>query len=159
MSLKHSYYSMDEPNFLLNQCLFMQAWWKTLSHYSVSPLLGPCQCPLKDPEERRCWPASHGMTAGLPHHCHAGSLTPVFDAVGNMPEDFVPQLMCLLEILVGGGGWTKNKTEQCLYVALGGIAVYSHDKIKKIIPSNAGNTAINCACATHRVPAVFYRSF
>ncbi len=40
---------------------------------------------------------------------------------------------------------------------MGGIAVFSHGTIKKIIPSNAGNTAINCACAAHRVPAVFYR--
>ncbi len=40
---------------------------------------------------------------------------------------------------------------------MGGIAVFSHGTIKKIIPSNAGNNAINCACATHRVPAVFYR--
>ncbi len=40
---------------------------------------------------------------------------------------------------------------------MGGIAVFSHGTIKEIIPSNAGNTAINCACATHRVPAVFYR--
>ncbi len=42
-------------------------------------------------------------------------------------------------------------------VGLGGIAVFSHGTIQEIIPSNAGNTAINCACATHRVPAVFYR--
>ncbi len=36
-------------------------------------------------------------------------------------------------------------------VGLGGIAVFSHGTIKEIIPSNAGNTAINCACAAHRV--------
>ncbi len=46
-----------------------------------------------------------------------------------------------------------------LALGLGGIAVFSRGTIKEIIPSNAGNTAINCACATHRVPAVFYRFF
>ncbi len=42
-------------------------------------------------------------------------------------------------------------------LGLGGIAVFSLGYDKEIMPSNAGNTAINCACATHRAPAVFYR--
>ncbi len=50
-----------------------------------------------------------------------------------------------------------ENSSSSIVVGLGGIAVFSHGTIKEIIPSNAGNTAINCACAMHRVPAVFYR--
>ncbi len=75
----------------------------------MSPFLGPCQWPLRDPEERGCRLALHRTMAGLVHQCHAGSPTLASDTVGNMREGSVPLLMCPQETTVvacrtGGGG-------------------------------------------------------
>ena len=124
VSLRHSYSSMDEANFLLNQCLFTQAMVENSEPLQHVTPPGPMPVAPQRLEERGCRLASHGTRAGLAHQCHAGSFTLVFDVVGNMPEGFVPQLMCLLEMIVimcrtkGGGGGGGGQRSELNYVCV-----------------------------------------
>ncbi len=72
VSLRHSYSSMEQADFLLNQCLLTQAMVESSESL---------QCPglwlLRGRGKGGYRPASHGMTAGLVRRCRAVSPTAV----------------------------------------------------------------------------------
>ncbi len=87
VSLRHSYSSMKQADFLLNQCLFTQAMVES-SESLHRHLQCPCLWLLRGRREGGYRPASLGTTAGLVHQCRAVSLTAVPGVVGNMPGGF-----------------------------------------------------------------------
>ena len=89
VSLRHSYSSMKDADFLLNQCLCLpKPWWSAQSRSSARHLQRPCPWLFRGRRRGGHKPALLGMTAGLVQRSHVVLPTAVPGVAGIIPGGF-----------------------------------------------------------------------